>query len=587
MPVKISVVIPTFNRRDSLARCLETLNAQDLAADQYEMVVVDDGSLDDTVEMLQSFQSRAQLRVVVQPENRGQTAALNAGTRAAVGDKVLFLDDDLLCDPNLLSAHLAAHAQCGGPVQVSGRMQTVHGTIQSLAEQSFHSDMERYYSALEMDPAFKFPNDAWTGPNCSLPRDILLNCGGYDERRFPWRGEDIDLGLRLWKAGVEFRYQPNAITWHRWVKSDQQSWSDFEHDGESMVALCRHHPEMRSHNTVADFANGAIWKRYTKIALTSLPSLLLSPLGLMAALLDRSPSDTRRGHLGIWCYNLRRNLAQLAGARREAGSWRSLQRLLAVRLAVLMYHHVGDADRKADDRSLTVSAENFEKHMRWLRRRGYTAITTSQWLASWGGGAPLPRKPIIITIDDAYADIARHALPILKRQNTSAVVFVITELSLSGATWERRPVMTVDQVQQWAAQGMEVGGHSRTHADLTKASDASLRDEVSGSYQDLTRAGLRPVAFAYPYGYFNNRVRMAVGENYQIAFTCEEGLNDLRTDPLLLRRTMVLPGDHFWDLELRARFGRNFLNDFAARVKLRTRLRLAMRRFSDWRSSRG
>ncbi len=576
--MKISVVIATFNRRESLSLCLTTLNDQDLAADEYEVVVVIDGSSDDSAAMLESFPFRGKLSFIVQPENRGQTAALNAGARLATGEYILFLDDDLLCDSGLLSAHVASHMQADSPRLVSGRMRTSAAKVASFTAQSFHSDIERYYAGLELNPTLKFPDDAWAGPNCSLPRDIFLRCGGYDETSFPWRGEDIDLGLRLWKMGIEFHFAPQAITWHRWVKSDSQSWNDFERDGASIVTLGRKHLEFRRRNALTHIASGKIWKRYAKIAMASVPWLTNMPLATLVMIFDRSPTTSWQNRVGMWCFELRRNLAQLAGARREAGSWHLLMQLLVVRVSALMYHHIGFPSRDTAHASLTVSPRKFERHMRWLRWRGYTAITPAQWFAFHQAGGTFPKKSIILTFDDAYDDLMQYALPALKRQGFRAAVFVITQLSLMGGAWERKKVMTEEQIREWAAQGMEVGGHSRTHADLTTLSDAALREEVNGSYLDLAEAGLRPVSFAYPFGYFDKRVKAAIAEKFQVAFTCEEGLNDLDTDPLSLRRTMVLPNDNLLDLELRARYGRSQLHNIAARIRLRSRLRGAMRR---------
>src|SRR5262249_10096654 len=116
----ISAIIATYNRRESVAACLASLFEQDLPSDQYEIVVVVDGSSDGTGEMLRPCQPRGAL-VVIEQENKGQTAALNAGASAARGDIVLFLDDDLICDRQLLSRHIGGHKD-GEPTVAFGRM---------------------------------------------------------------------------------------------------------------------------------------------------------------------------------------------------------------------------------------------------------------------------------------------------------------------------------------------------------------------------------------------------------------------------------------------------------------------------------
>src|SRR5205809_2446915 len=117
--MRISVVIATYNRRRLLSRTLPTLLTQTVAREDYEVVVVVDGSTDGTAEFLRDYRDHPCLRVVEQP-NLGQAAAINAGLTAARGHIILFLDDDIICPPNLLEEHLHAHCDSGslvyGPV---------------------------------------------------------------------------------------------------------------------------------------------------------------------------------------------------------------------------------------------------------------------------------------------------------------------------------------------------------------------------------------------------------------------------------------------------------------------------------------
>src|ERR1700719_3669758 len=107
--LKISVIVPTYNRRELIERTIQTLFDQDLPPDQYEVVVVVDGSRDGTAEYLNSLRPACRFVVLEQPANRGQGSAKNVGLAAARGEIVVFLDDDLLCERTLLSEHLRAH----------------------------------------------------------------------------------------------------------------------------------------------------------------------------------------------------------------------------------------------------------------------------------------------------------------------------------------------------------------------------------------------------------------------------------------------------------------------------------------------
>jgi peptidoglycan/xylan/chitin deacetylase (PgdA/CDA1 family) len=507
--------------------------------------------------------------VVIEQENRGQTAALNTGVQAATGEIVLFLDDDLLCDKGLLSAHVAAHNR-GVPMLVFGRMRGILEKSPSSVERWTYENLERYYERLEEDPRAKWPDDAWAGPNCSLARDVFLESGGYDEVLFPRRGEDVDLGLRLWKRGVNFQFCPRAITSHLWVKSSVQMGFDDEADGAGIVRLCRQHPEYRSHSGLWGAMNAPAWKRLAVRAAVSRPVVLILLLGALVAVLEKLGSRKWAQRCGVRVFLARQRVAVLAGARREAGSWQDLNKLFGNRVAVLLYHHIGLSASKTEHASLTISPAKFLRHVRWLCWRGYTAITPAQWLSWRETGAPLPDKPILLSFDDAYADLTKYAFPVLEHYGLRSVVFVISG-ALGGAASNGLPIMTIEQIRDWAARGVEIGAHTRTHPDLTALPDAAISEEIRGSKEDLKTAGLVPISFAYPYGIFDDRIRASVSEMFSLAFTCKEGLNDLRTDPLMLKRTMVQPGDTVLDIELRAAFGKSVLNWIRSRLRLRSR----------------
>jgi len=256
------------------------------------------------------------------------------------------------------------------------------------------------------------------------------------------------------------------------------------------------------------------------------------------------------------------------------------------RLPVLLYHHVGPL-RPGAPPGLTVSPQRFERQVRWLARRGYAGIRPADWAAWRRDGKPLPAKPVLFTFDDAYADLAEHALPVLRRYGFGAAVYVVTgQLGGTNAWGEARSsntlrLMTAEQIRYWAAQGVEFGAHSRTHADLTTLAAEELAGEVVGSGNDLAELlGARVVSLAYPYGFYNQAVHNCVRGAFDLAFLAGEtmeGMNYLETAPHLLRRTMVQPADSWVDVACRARWGRSPLMDLRARLLLRTRLKRAAR----------
>jgi peptidoglycan/xylan/chitin deacetylase (PgdA/CDA1 family) len=258
------------------------------------------------------------------------------------------------------------------------------------------------------------------------------------------------------------------------------------------------------------------------------------------------------------------------------GSRRTVER--EVRLPVLLYHHIGDP-RLGTHPSLTVPRPKFEAQLRWLVRRRFIGVSSLRWFQWLSEGRPLPPRPILLTFDDGYADLAETALPVLETLGWSATVFIAASTVDDRNAWDEpgasaHRILSADEIRAWAARGIEFGAHGATHCDLTRVDDERLRQEVVGGRDALAELLGRPVtAFAYPYGAHNAAVREVVANSFEVAFGVEEGINDAETDRTRLRRTMVQPGDTVFDLVLRTRLGWSPLQRVRARLRMRERAR--------------
>jgi GT2 family glycosyltransferase/peptidoglycan/xylan/chitin deacetylase (PgdA/CDA1 family) len=585
--IRISVIIPTYNRRQVLERTLPGVLAQDFPPQDYEVIVVVDGSTDGTAEMLRDLKPQCSLRVL-ESQHLGAGAARNVGIRAAVGDLVLFLDDDLITTPDLLQQHCAAHAG-DDPCVIQGRMQIAPDSSQTIVRYAIERIGDAYYGRISPEMDLRFPEGASSLDvlsylvNSSIPRDALVRFGGFDEQFLA--AEELDLGLRLWKMGLPFRYRPDAIVYEYYVKSSVAFLqSQARALGAGDLRASRKHPEYRPYSGLSTWAEIHAGKRWLWKALTSLP---ISPVPLMSLPLRMEKSFYRFGpfrKLALRFLNWIGTVAHLEGALSVAGSWKVLEDEFGRSCPSLLYHHIGPA-RAGTKRELTVSPERFERQIRWLARSGYTGIKPSDWLNWIRHGTGLPKKPILVTFDDAYADTADYALPILKKYGFNAAVFVVTEQLAGTNTWDEvqgsgtLQLMTAEQVRSWARQEIEFGAHSRTHTHLTKLSASDLVAEVVGSKDDLTALlGYPPVAFAYPYGEYNEAVCDLVRGQFEMAFSVEEGINHLSGDPHLLRRAYVGPGDSHIEFALSARRGGiKKLRDWRIKLALRTRLKRGLR----------
>ncbi len=583
-PLMLSVVMSTYNRRDLLvSRTLPAIFNQGLPVDEFEVIVIDDGSTDGTAAALRELRPACAFRIIEQL-NRGPSAARNNGIRAAHGDLLLFVDDDIICGPGLFKQHVAAHAS-SEPRVVYGSIFLAPGTPPSVLKYANEAWYEKYNKD-NADPesrhGLKVPHDTFLISNSSIPRVTLAACGGFDES-MPAR-EDFELGLRLAKMGVPFHYLPAAVAFEFFVKpSGHFLHNDGEMYGRSEVLLCRKHPNYRPRSELlAGLGRTVGWKRLLRRIMLQCP---ISPAHLftlpiwVSEKLCRFPSAQK---MGLRFLGIGRRIAEFRAALKEVGSWENFQREFATRLPVLLYHHVGPA-RPGTPPSLTVSPERFERHVGWLASRGYQGIRPSDWLGWRRAGKGLPGKPVLFTFDDGYADLVEHALPVLRRYGFGAAVYVVTGQLGGTNAWDEAwgaatyRLMTAEQIRYWATQGIDFGAHSRTHADLTTLSSSELSEEVVGSGKDLESIlGSRVVSFAYPFGFYNQRVLDCVRAAFDLAFTVDRqiaGMNYLVTDPHLLRRTMIQPGDSVFDVECRARWGHSPIQRLRSRLLLRSRLK--------------
>jgi len=597
-PITLSVVIPTFNRRDVLERTLQSLLVQDIAPENYEIIVVVDGSTDDSAQMLRDWKPACSLRVM-ESLHRGPGAARNIGFRAAVGDLVLFLDDDLVCIPGLLRQHCSSHLG-SEPLLVHGPIYVAPESSKTIIRYITECGYERYYRALDSDVELRFPEKITSFSvlssmlnssmsvlssmaNSSISREALLACGGFDERILA--AEDLELGLRLWKMGMRFRFQPAAIAYEFFVKSSLEYLQGQAH---AMAAgdlyISRKHPEYRPFTALSGLAETRWWKRWLRNAAVRAP---VSPAPLMTVPLRFEKQLYRFAPMrkaGIHVLGYASRIMRLRGALRMAGSWKALENEFGRKLPVFLYHHIGPP-RPGTISDLTISPKEFERQVRWLARRGFVGIRPSDWLRWLRDGTGLPDKPILLNFDDGYADIADYALPVLRRHGFSAAVNIVTGRLGGTNAWDEvqgsgtHRLMTVEQIRYWAGQGIEFGAHSRTHPDLRTLSAAELAAEISGSKNDLANVlGSPVVSFAYPYGEFSQAVSEAVRAEFDLAFTAERGLNYLRTDPHLLRRINIRPTDSLIDIESYTHWGElQHVSQLRARLKVRSRLKRAAR----------
>ncbi len=216
MAGRVSVVIPTFNRKDVLARAIKGYLAQSAIDEIKEILVVDDGSTDGTESAVAALAAQAPfpLRRLYQ-SNRGQAAARNLGISEATAGIILFTDDDIIPAPVLLAEHLRWHDQ--HPER--------EAAVLGYVEWSPEVRPTPFMKWLGLDgPLFGY---GWIQGkvevdgflffytcNLSLKTELLRQTGTFDEDFGGYGWEDTELGYRLRKNGMRLFYNPAALAYH-------------------------------------------------------------------------------------------------------------------------------------------------------------------------------------------------------------------------------------------------------------------------------------------------------------------------------------------------------------------------------------
>ncbi len=210
-------------------------------------------------------------------------------------------------------------------------------------------------------------------------------------------------------------------------------------------------------------------------------------------------------------------------------------------LRILHYHRISD-----DRDSLAVPPEQFRQQMALLRSDGYVVVDLVRAFAQLQQRT-LPPRAVAITFDDGYRDVLHNAVPVLEGLGFMATVFVVTGV-LDGTCsfpWYRHhqpPVLDWQDVMDLdAASPLTFEAHSVTHPDLRRLTEDAAVREISDCREVLEqRLGRRVTAFCYPVGLFGEREKRLVARaGYDLAVSCEPGMNEAPPDPWALRRTQV------------------------------------------------
>jgi glycosyltransferase involved in cell wall biosynthesis len=235
--LKLSVVVISWNQREFLQRLVGQLLDQDYPRSNYEIIVVDDGSTDDSRDWLASV-SGNDVRVVLGAENRGRSASRNSGIRAANGDIIVMIDGDHTIPRNYLSI-------------LAERHEREYCVIVGKSHFVDHPDYRALNRYLNEGGVTKLPADSrlpgryFLTRSCSVPRDLIFKVGLFDESFVTWGGEDLDLGMRLEQSGVPIYGESRCLSWHHHLRTLEELLRvAFEYGRDGIPVLLKRHPQL-------------------------------------------------------------------------------------------------------------------------------------------------------------------------------------------------------------------------------------------------------------------------------------------------------------------------------------------------------
>lgn len=251
--MRFSAVIPTYNRSEKLQECIECLFVQEFPKTEFEIIVVDDGSTDNTATVIKKLQKKSpvSLRFFSQ-KNSGQGVARNYGIQEARGEIILLMGDDIMATPQLFKEHFGLHRTHSEESAAVLGFITWHPRLKVTPLMEF---MERGGAIFGRYGGHQFAFDLLEGKkmadyrffytsNISLKRSLLIK-----QKFDPWFSgygwEDIELGYRLTKKeGLALFYAPEAIAYHDHEIGQSQWGARMKDIGRSAHRLNAKYPEL-------------------------------------------------------------------------------------------------------------------------------------------------------------------------------------------------------------------------------------------------------------------------------------------------------------------------------------------------------
>ncbi len=244
---ELSVLICSYRRKETLLECLRAFDAQSVAPEQVELVVVIDGDDDGCGDAVRALSLRTPLQLLTRATNVGLAAARSTAVAMARGEYVLLVNDDTIAFPDLIERHLAAHRARGARrAAILGSFeQPPEQLTQALMRVLERSDLIFGYHGLAAGVEHDWMK--FWGCNISVAREAVVAAGAFDAAFRRYGCEDTDLGVRLAAQGLPVVFEPTARAWHRHVLSFDDVAKRQRMVARAFVHLFAKHPATLDH----------------------------------------------------------------------------------------------------------------------------------------------------------------------------------------------------------------------------------------------------------------------------------------------------------------------------------------------------
>ena len=200
-----SMIVPAYNAEKTLGECLNALQKQDFS-EEFEILVVDDGSTDKTAEIAKNFSKKNKKIKLIRQRNSGPAAARNRGAKQAKGEIIVFLDSDCISEKNWLEEMLKPFSD----KKVVGVQGAYKSRQKEIIAQFGQLEIEQRYEKMQKQKSID-----WIGSySAAYRKEIFLQEKGFDEGFLTSSGEDPDLSYTLSEKGNRLVFNPKAVVFH-------------------------------------------------------------------------------------------------------------------------------------------------------------------------------------------------------------------------------------------------------------------------------------------------------------------------------------------------------------------------------------